>query len=91
MSKQVYRYHYIDDDADYYMSKINCHKIYDQVDQFFNIIIKIIYLLFIGINLLFQILFNVMVIIVLNCKSLINLLIQVVCFLSLVFMTIVTK
>lgn len=88
-SKNLYKPHNNDDDLDYYLSEMNYNKLYEQIDDFFKIIIKGFALLFLGINLFIQILFSVVVIITLNFKALINFLIQIVFFLSLLFMTIV--
>lgn len=84
-SKNIYRNACIDEDID------ADHSICHSLEDLFQIVIKICTLLFLGTMLIFQILFNVMIFITLKGKYLVNFLLQVICFLVVLFMTIFSK
>lgn len=86
-SKQIYRYHYTEDDTH---KVVNVSQILaEKIELFFKDIIGVFELLFRSINNIFEILFNVIVIIALTTKHCVILLNKITCFIILIFMNLV--
>ena len=87
MSKQIYRYHYTEDDYIDTHKVVNVSQILsEKIELFFLNIIGVFELLFRSINNIFEILFNVIVIIALTAKHCVILLNKITCFITLIFM-----